>query len=58
MKIMQSFADCSSCDLMDENSIIMDTNSKADLSKVDVVFVDSSPSASDIKQEKPLTDKY
>jgi len=58
MKIMQSFADCSSCTLMDENSIIMDTNSKADLSKVDVVFVDSSPSANDIKQEKPLTDKY
>ena len=54
MKILQSFADCSSCKLLNEESCIMDTNSKADLCKVDVVFVAENPGKDEVKQEKPL----
>jgi uracil-DNA glycosylase family 4 len=54
MKIMQSFADCLGCKLIDADSCIMDTNSRADLTQVDVVFVAENPGKDEIKQEKPM----
>jgi len=57
MNIKQSFADCLSCELLDAQSCILDTNSKADLSKVDVVFVAENPGKDEVKQEKPLVGK-
>jgi len=52
--IKNSFADCSSCSLLDEPSCILETNSKADLSKVDIVFVSENPGKDEVKKEVPL----
>jgi uracil-DNA glycosylase family 4 len=57
MRIMQSFADCLSCELIDAESCILDTNSRADMSKVDIVFVAENPGKDEIKKEKPLVGK-
>ena len=54
MKIMQSFADCLGCSLIDAESCILDTNSRGDMSKVDIVFVAENPGKDEIKAEKPL----
>lgn len=52
MNIKQSFADCLGCPLINAPSCILDTNSKSDLSKVDIVFVAENPGKDEIKQEK------
>jgi len=52
--IKSSFADCSSCALLDAPSCILETNCKSDLSKVDVVFVSENPGKNEIKREIPL----
>ncbi len=54
MKIMQSFADCLGCKLVGAESCILDTNSRGDMSKVDIVFVAENPGKDEIKAEKPL----
>jgi len=54
MKIMQSFADCLGCKLIDAESCILDTNSRGDMSKIDIVFVAENPGKDEIKAEKPL----
>lgn len=54
MKIMQSLADCSSCKLLDAPSCILDTNSKSDLSKVEVIFIAENPGKDEVEKEKPL----
>lgn len=52
--LKRSFADCSSCDLLDAESCILETNSPEDLSQVDVVFVSENPGKDEIKKEVPL----
>ena len=52
--IKQSHADCSTCDLLDAPSCIMETNSKVDLTNVDVVFVAENPGPNEIKKGLPL----
>lgn len=55
--IKQSLADCSKCKLLDAPSCIMDTNSKADLTQVDIVIVAENPGKDEIKKEVPLIGK-
>lgn len=52
MNIKQSFADCLGCPLIDADSCILDTNSRADLTKVDIVFIAENPGKDEVKQEK------
>ena len=52
--IKQSHSDCSTCDLLDAPSCIMETNSKVNLAKVDVVFVAENPGPHEIKKGLPL----
>ena len=52
--IKQSLADCSSCKLLDAPSCIMETNSKADLTKVDIVVISENPGKDEIKKGVPL----
>jgi uracil-DNA glycosylase family 4 len=54
MNIKQSFADCLGCPLIGADSCILDTNSKADMTKVDIVFIAENPGKDEVKQEKPL----
>jgi len=49
-----SCADCLSCPLFSSPSSLFDTNSKKDLSKVDVVFISEAPTKKDITKSKPL----
>lgn len=55
--VKSSFADCSSCPLLEAQSCIMETNCQDDLSKVDVIFIAENPGKDEIKTEKPLTGK-
>jgi len=57
MNIKNSFADCLGCKLSDAESCILDTNSRGDMSKVDIVFVAENPGKDEIKAEKPLVGK-
>jgi len=57
MNIKQSLADCLGCKLIDAESCILDTNSKTDLTKVDIVFVAENPGKDEVKSEKPLVGK-
>lgn len=57
MKIKQSFADCLGCELLDAESSILDTNSRADMSQVDIVFVGDNPEQEELKSEKPFAGK-
>ena len=52
--IKDSFANCSTCDLLDCPSCILETNSKADLSKVDVIFIAENPGKDEVKKGRPL----
>ncbi|MCK5614870.1 hypothetical protein KAR91_74095 [Candidatus Pacearchaeota archaeon] len=54
ISIKNSFADCSSCDLLDAPSCILETNCKTDLSKVDVIFISENPGKDEIKKGIPL----
>lgn len=56
-KIRNSFADCSSCPLIDSPSAIAETNSEEDLSNVDVVIVAENPGKEEVKKETPLVGK-
>jgi len=55
--LRQSLADCSTCELLEAPSCIMDTNSKADLTKVEVVVVSENPGKDEIKRGVPLIGK-
>ncbi len=57
ISIKNSFANCSVCDLLDEQSCALETNCKADLSKVDIVFVAENLGKDEIKKERPLVGK-
>ena len=48
ISIKNSFADCSVCPLLECPSCISETNSKSDLSKVDVVFVAENPGKDEV----------
>jgi uracil-DNA glycosylase family 4 len=52
--IKKSFADCLSCELLNCNSCIFETNCTDDLSKVDVVYVAEHPGEADIEEMRPL----
>lgn len=52
--IKQSFADCSTCPLLDCNSCIMETNCEKDLSLVDLVIVAENPGKDEIVKKVPL----
>jgi len=56
-KIMSSFANCSVCKLLNEPSCILDTNSKSDLRKVEIIFISENPGKDEIKKEIPLIGK-
>lgn len=52
--IKSSFANCMNCPLLESNSCILETNSKTDLSKVEIVFVAENPGYEEIDKERPL----
>jgi len=55
--IKSSYADCLTCELLNSNSCILETNSKEDLSKVEVVFVAENPGKEEVKTGRPLIGK-
>ena len=55
--IKSSLADCSKCELLDENSCILETNCRADLSKVELVIIAENPGKDEVKDGKPLVGK-
>jgi DNA polymerase len=55
--IKKSFANCSSCDLLDCPSCILETNCEDDLSKVDIIFVAENPGKDEVKVGRPLVGK-
>ena len=57
VSIKNSVADCMTCKLLDAPSCIMDTNTKSDLSKVDVIFIAENPGKEEVKQGIPLVGK-
>ena len=57
ISLKNSFSNCSVCDLLDAPSCILETNCKADLKKVDVVFVAENPGKDEVEKEKPLVGK-
>lgn len=50
ISIKNSFANCSICSLLETPSCILETNSKVDLSKVEVVFVAENPGKDEVKK--------
>jgi uracil-DNA glycosylase family 4 len=52
--IKQSFADCSSCDLLRSPSCILETNCEDDLTKVEIIFVAENPGKQEVEKELPL----
>ena len=57
VSIKTSFADCSTCDLLEAPSCILETNSEDDLTKVDVVFVSENPGKQEVDKGVPLIGK-
>ena len=55
--IKKSFANCSSCDLLDAPSCILETNCESDLSQVDIIFIAENPGKDEVKIGKPLVGK-
>jgi len=55
--IKDSFADCSTCELLNNSSCILETNSKADLSKVELVIIAENPAKTEVERETPLVGK-
>lgn len=55
--IKKSFANCSSCDLLECPSCILETNCEDDLSKVDIIFVAENPGKDEVKEGRPLVGK-
>jgi len=51
ISIKSSFANCSVCSLLETPSCILETNSKADLSKVEVVFIAENPGKDEVKKK-------
>lgn len=56
--IKNSYAECSSCDLLDMPSCIIDTNCKANLNNVDIVIISDIPDKTDLKKDLPLSGSY
>lgn len=57
ISIKSSFANCSICDLLDASSCILETNCKADMTKVDVIFIAENPGKDEVKKGRPLVGK-
>jgi len=55
--IKSSFANCSTCSLLDCNSCILETNCEKDLSKVDVIIIAENPGKDEVYREVPLVGK-
>ncbi len=55
--IKKSFADCSTCPLLDSKSCIMESNCKKDLSKVDIIFIAENPGKDEVESGIPLIGK-
>ncbi len=55
--LKRSFADCSTCDLINAPSCILETNCKSDLTKVDIIFIAENPGKEEVKKEVPLIGK-
>jgi uracil-DNA glycosylase family 4 len=51
ISIKSSFANCSVCELLENPSCILETNSKADLSKVEVIFVAENPGKDEVAKK-------
>ncbi len=51
ISIKNSFANCSVCSLLETPSCIVETNSKVDLSKVEVVFIAENPGKEEVKKK-------
>lgn len=58
MIVKKSKADCISCPLLESVSVLLDTNSKDDLSAVDIVFFADFPTQDDLDNEKPCSSKF
>ncbi len=56
--IKNSYSECSSCDLLDMPSCIIDTNCKANLNNVDIVIISDIPDKTDMKKDLPLSGNY
>ena len=57
ISIKNSFANCSTCSLLDAPSCVFETNCEDDISKVDVVFIAEAPGKDEIKKGRPLIGK-
>jgi uracil-DNA glycosylase family 4 len=55
--VKNSFANCSSCDLLECPSCILETNCESDLTKVDVIFIAENPGKEEVKKGVPLIGK-
>jgi len=51
ISIKDSFADCSTCQLLDAPSCILETNSKVDLTQVEIVFVAENPGKNEVAKK-------
>ena len=57
LKLQRSFADCSTCDLLGAPSCILETNSKSDLTKVELIIIAENPGKEEVKKGVPLIGK-
>ena len=51
ISIKSSFANCSVCELLENPSCILETNSKTDLSKVEIIFVAENPGKEEVAKK-------
>ena len=51
ISVKNSFANCSICQLLESPSCILETNSKVDLTKVEIVFVAENPGKEEVKKK-------
>jgi uracil-DNA glycosylase family 4 len=54
ISIKNSFSNCSSCDLLEAPSCILETNCEDDLKKVDIIFIAENPGKDEVKVGHPL----
>ena len=55
--IKKSFSNCSVCELLENPSCILETNSEDDLSKVSVLFIAENPGKKEVEKGDPLIGK-
>ena len=55
ISIKNSIANCSVCELLDSPSCILETNSKSDLSKVEVLFIAENPGKDEVSRKPEPT---